>query len=441
MGNNLLNNRYKILKSLGRGGFGETFLAIDTQMPSQRQCVIKKLNPAVQSSVLPDWLRERFAREAAILEELGENHPQIPQLYAYFNQGGEFYFVQEYIPGLTLSEAQQQRGNFSEEEVKKLLCQILPILEYIHSRGIIHRNIKPENIILRQGDNLPVLIDFGIVKETVATWVQEESHTPYSLALGTPGYMASEQAAGRPVYASDLYSLGLTAIFLLTGKAPQALETDSQTGEFIFPPAAVSSNLAEVLEQAIRFHPRERFSSDRQMLAALGKEPSSTATLVVAPPAPGRSVKPKKGINWWKWLFSLVLFAGASVGGFLLGFKTFFPQEQPQPEPTPEEPQEIFPPTPSPTPIPTPIPSPEPTPEVLPEPEPTPEVVPEPEPEVVPEPTPEIVPEPEPEETPIPEVTPTPREEITPIPEASPESIPIPVEPPPEEESAPSNEG
>jgi serine/threonine-protein kinase len=430
MGNNLLNNRYRILKSLGRGGFGETFLAIDTQMPSQRQCVIKKLKPAVQSPRIPDWLKERFAREAAILEELGENHPQIPQLYAYFNQSGEFYFVQEYIPGLTLSEAQQQRGNFSEGEVRKLLCQILPVLEYIHSRGIIHRDIKPENIILRHGDNLPVLIDFGIVKETVATWVQQESHTPYSLALGTPGYMASEQAAGRPVYASDLYSLGLTAIFLLTGEAPQSLETDSQTGEFIFPPLPVSRDLAEVLGRAIRFHPRERFSSDRQMLAVLGKEPSSAATVVVAPPAPVRSVKQQKGINWWKWLFSVLLFSGAIVGGFLLGFKTFFPQEKPQPEPTPEEPQEIFPPTPLPTPIPTPIPAPE----------PTPEVIPEPTPEVIPEPTPEVIPEPEPEETPIPEVSPTPNEEITPIPEASPESIPIPVEPPPEQESAPSNE-
>jgi serine/threonine-protein kinase len=86
----LLNNRYQILKTLGRGGFGETFLAIDTHMPSARQCVIKLLKPVVEDPEIPQWLKERFQREAIILEELGEHNPQIPRLYAYFTEQGNF---------------------------------------------------------------------------------------------------------------------------------------------------------------------------------------------------------------------------------------------------------------------------------------------------------------------------------------------------------------
>lgn len=132
----------------------------------------------------------------------------------------------------TLSQVHQRRGNFSVTEVTELLSNILPILDYIHAHHIIHRDIKPDNIIVRAIDGQPVLIDFGIVKEAVATMINSNGKTAYSIAWGTPGYMPSEQAAGRPVYSSDLYSLGLTAVFLLTGKTPQYLEIDPHTGKF-----------------------------------------------------------------------------------------------------------------------------------------------------------------------------------------------------------------
>ena len=270
----LLNNRYRILKTLGRGGFGETYLTEDTHMPSKRKCVLKQLKPIVKSPKTPLWIEERFQREAAILEELGEGSDQIPQLYAYFSEDDKFYLVQEWIEGLTLDQYWSQEGNLHRDEIKQILLQLLPVLDYVHSRRIIHRDIKPENIILRQGDNKPFLIDFGAVKEAIATEINEDSHSSYSASIGTPGYMASEQAAGRPIYSSDLYSLGLTMIFLLTGKSPNELETDPRNGEIIWREHAsnLDPELAAIIDKAIRFHPRDRFTTAREMLDALSNE-------------------------------------------------------------------------------------------------------------------------------------------------------------------------
>ncbi|MEM7760266.1 MAG: serine/threonine-protein kinase [Cyanobacteria bacterium P01_A01_bin.40] len=288
----LLNNRYRIIKTLGRGGFGETYLTEDTHMPSRRKCVLKQLKPIVKQPKTPLWMKERFQREAAILEELGNGSNQIPQLYAYFSEDDKFYLVQEWIEGLTVDQHWSQEGNLHRDEVRKILAQLLPVLEYVHSRRIIHRDIKPENIILRRGDNLPFLIDFGAVKEAIATEVNSNSDSIYSASIGTPGYMSSEQAAGRPIYSSDLYSLGLTAIFLLTGKSPHELETDPRNGEIIWREHAfnLDTELAKVLDRAIRFHPRDRFATAPEMLdaltqnlvAATGHNPTGV-TLNVAP--------------------------------------------------------------------------------------------------------------------------------------------------------------
>ncbi|MEO0012386.1 MAG: hypothetical protein RLZZ535_775 [Cyanobacteriota bacterium] len=269
----LLNNRYRIIKTLGRGGFGETYLTVDNHMPSGRKCVLKQLKPIVKQPKMPPWMKERFQREAAILEELGNGSSQIPQLYAYFSEGDKFYLVQEWIEGLTLNQYWEQEGNLHRDEVRQILKQILPVLDYVHSRRIIHRDIKPENIILRKGDQLPFLIDFGAVKEAIATQVNGNNST-YSASIGTPGYMSSEQAAGRPIYSSDLYSLGLTAIFLLTGLAPNELETDPRNGEIIWQEKAVNLDpeLAEIITRAVKFHPRDRFATAQEMLAALNQD-------------------------------------------------------------------------------------------------------------------------------------------------------------------------
>ena len=288
----LLNNRYRILKTLGRGGFGETYLTEDTHMPSRRKCVLKQLKPIVKNPKTPLWMKERFQREAAILEELGEDSDRIPQLYAYFSEDDKFYLVQERIEGLTLDQYWSQEGNLHGDEIKKILLEILPVLDFIHSRRIIHRDIKPENIILRQGDQAPFLIDFGAVKEAIATEINADSNSSYSASIGTPGYMASEQAAGRPIYSSDLYSLGLTMIFLLTGKAPHELETDPRNGEIIWLEHAphLDPHLRQIIDRAIRFHPRDRFSTAKEMLDVLldgVKQTSENNTGVTLNVSPG----------------------------------------------------------------------------------------------------------------------------------------------------------
>ena len=285
----LLENRYQILRALGQGGFGETFLAEDTHLPSGRHCVIKQLKPVNNDPKIYQVIKDRFQREAVMLEELGAANKQIPGLYAYFESDSQFYLVQEYIEGTTLSAHLQTKGTLSESSLREILVNLLPILDYIHSKRIIHRDIKPDNIILRNGDRLPVLIDFGAVKEAMGTLVSPSGHANSSIVIGTPGFMPSEQTAGRPVFSSDLYSLSLTAIYGLTGKTPQDLESDPQTGELIWRKYAptVSPSLADILDKALQFHPRDRYNNASEMLAALQGNSQFPSTVVPPPKPPG----------------------------------------------------------------------------------------------------------------------------------------------------------
>ncbi|WP_016950745.1 serine/threonine-protein kinase [Anabaena sp. PCC 7108] len=267
----LLNNRYQVIQVLGAGGFGETFLAEDTHMPSLRRCVIKQLKPISNDPQTYQIIQDRFKREAATLEHLGEASDQIPKLYAYFPENGQFYLVQEWIQGQTLTQMVEAKGYIAETTVREILLSLLSVLDYVHSKGIIHRDIKPDNIILRSHDNKPVLIDFGAVKETIRTVINPSGQPLQSLVIGTPGYMPSEQAIGRPVYATDIYSLALTAIYLLTGKQPQELETHPQTGQILWQQyaAGISPEMVKILTQAIEPRPSDRYSTASKMLYAL----------------------------------------------------------------------------------------------------------------------------------------------------------------------------
>ena len=286
----LLNNRYQIIQVLGAGGFGETFVAEDTYMPSRRQCVIKQLKPVTNDPQMYQLIQQRFQREAATLEALGEGSDQIPKLYAYFLENGQFHLVQEWIQGQTLTAKVAAEGPLSESVVKEILASLLLVLDFVHSKGIIYRDIKPDNIIVRQSNGQPVLIDFGAVKETMTTVVNAKGTPSYSIVLGTPGFMSPEQATGRPIYGSDLYSLGMTAIYLLTGLLPQELETDPQTEEMLWRQHApnVSPHLAAVLDKAIQYHPRDRYTTAIKMLDALQsdstppKPPSTQATVALS---------------------------------------------------------------------------------------------------------------------------------------------------------------
>lgn len=269
MARGLLNNRYLPKVPLGKGGFGFTVIAEDTHMPSRRACVIKQLNPITQDPQFYKFAQERFHREAAILEELGRECEQIPTLYAYFEERGRFYLVQELIEGDTILARVNSSGLFRESEVTDILDNTLKVLEFVHSKNIIHRDIKPENVILRKSDNKPVLIDFGAVKETMLNANEVENQTK---VIGTPGYMPIEQGVGRPVFSSDLFSLAMTAIFMLTGRHPKYLKYDPLTGGVQWQELAgsVSVTLAEVLNKAIQSHPRDRYQTAGEMLGAMG---------------------------------------------------------------------------------------------------------------------------------------------------------------------------
>jgi serine/threonine protein kinase len=269
----LLNNRYLIISALGSGGFGNTFLVEDTHMPSRRRCVLKQLKPISDNSQVYQMVQELFWREAAILENLGEQHNQIPKLYAYFAEAGHFYLVQELIAGATLQQKMQAEGRLPESLVKQIVASLLSILDFIHTRKIIHRDIKPSNLIWRTWDNKPVLIDFGAVKQVVNIAINSQGQTTSSSVIGTPGFMPPEQAAGRPVYASDLYSLGLTAIYLLTGKPPETLDVNPQTGEIDWRryAADVSPSFAAVLDKAIQLRVENRYTTAQEMQAALSQ--------------------------------------------------------------------------------------------------------------------------------------------------------------------------
>jgi serine/threonine-protein kinase len=282
----LLNNRYQIIRTLGSGGFGETFLAEDTQMPSNRRCVIKQLRPIHNNPQIYQLVQQRFQREAAILEELGDGNNQIPRLYAYFSDNSQFYLVQEYIEGQTLTKKLKHQGLLSEDSVKDILTHLLPVLDYVHSKSIVHRDIKPDNILIRYTDNLPVLIDFGAVKETVRTAITASGNVTNSIVIGTPGFMPSEQSVGRPMFASDIYSLGLTAIYLLTGKTPQEIATDPFTGAILWWEHAKSltPSFAAVLDKAIQYHPRDRYSNAREMLTALQLAACPVPPTIPSPP-------------------------------------------------------------------------------------------------------------------------------------------------------------
>lgn len=267
----LFRDRYEILRMLGRGGFGVTFLARDIYLPSQPLCVIKQLCPKVTDPPALENARKRFEREAKTLSHLG-SHSQVPMLLDYFTIEEEFYLVQEYIRGATLARLIRRCGPLSEAAVKQFLRQMLPLLEYIHKQGVIHRDIKPQNIIRCEDDGRLVLIDFGAVKEQISQSGGAGIKTATTNFIGTVGFAPPEQFSLRPSYSSDIYALGVTCLYLLTGKAPLDFESDRLTGELLWQKTArVSEPFSRILDQMLKVSLRDRYPSATAVLEALAK--------------------------------------------------------------------------------------------------------------------------------------------------------------------------
>lgn len=270
-----IRDRYRVLGALGRGGFGATFLARDQLLPGCPPCVIKQLRPTTDVPNLLDMARDLFQREANILGKIG-NHPQLPRLLDYFEMAKEFYLVQEYVSGSTLQKEVKKYGPFTEVSVKQFLCEILPVIQYIHSHQIIHRDIKPANLIRREQDQQLVMIDFGAVKDKVSQpKVDSGDQTALTAyAIGTPGYAPPEQMAMRPVYASDLYAIGVTCVYLLTGISPKDLPYNPQSGELRWQErVSVSSHFAKVLTKLLDISVHNRYQMAQEVIRELEIEP------------------------------------------------------------------------------------------------------------------------------------------------------------------------
>ncbi|MGB7413972.1 MAG: protein kinase [Thermosynechococcaceae cyanobacterium] len=263
----LLRNRYRILKPLGRGGFGKTYLAEDIDKLNE-QCVVKQLAYQGHSSASTiQKVRDLFEREARQLQALGE-HPQIPQLIAYFEEQDYPYLVQQFIAGETL-QAEYQSGTYGETQVRQLLTDLLPVLEFIHQQGVIHRDIKPENILRRQQDGKPVLIDFGVSKMLTVS-VMKTTGT----ILGSQGYASLEQLQqGQANPASDLYSLGVTCFQMLSNTAPSALWLQDGFGwtnnwqQYVATP--LSGDLVMLLNRLLHQEAEQRYQSASAVLEDL----------------------------------------------------------------------------------------------------------------------------------------------------------------------------
>ncbi|MEB3232906.1 MAG: serine/threonine-protein kinase [Leptolyngbyaceae bacterium] len=267
----LFRNRYRVLRSLGRGGFGVTYLCRDMMLPGYPLCVTKVLSPKVSNPSILDKAKERFEREAKTLGQLG-GHSHIPRLLEYFEMGGQFYLIQEYIRGSNLAKEIKLKGIQSENEVRTFLKEILPILGYVHSRNVIHRDIKPPNIIRCYDDDRLVLIDFGAVKEQI-THIRDSATEETTQFVGTVGFAPPEQLALRPTFSSDIYSIGVTCLYLLTGKPPLEFDYNPTTGDILWErDVAISSYFCKVLTKMLKVSPHERYQTVDEVLRALDLE-------------------------------------------------------------------------------------------------------------------------------------------------------------------------
>ena len=271
--NLLLRDRYYLVKGLGKGGFGATFLSADLSLPGKPLCVIKQLRPNTDNPQFLAMARQLFEREARTLGKIG-NHPQIPRLLDYFEDRKQFYLVQEFVKGNTLQQEVKKNGVFNEIQVRQVLEEVLTILKDIHVQKVIHRDIKPANIIRREIDQKLVLIDFGVVKNQVNSAASSSEQTAFTaFAVGTPGFAPPEQLAMRPVYASDIYALGITCMYLMTGKSPKNMPCDPITGEIDwFKNLNVSDHFTEMLTTMLEVSVKNRYKTADEVLQVLDLE-------------------------------------------------------------------------------------------------------------------------------------------------------------------------
>ncbi|MCS6959838.1 MAG: CHASE2 domain-containing protein [Pseudanabaenaceae cyanobacterium SKYGB_i_bin29] len=265
---------YKVLGVLGQGGFGKTYRAVQSD---GRFVAIKQL--LFREGKDKQALVERFLKEANVLQKLG-SHPQIPSFYGCFWEGDNYFIVQEFIEGITLDQELAQATKFSEDYVKQLVEDVLNVLSFVHSNNFIHRDVKPQNLIRRSSDQKIVLIDFGVVKENVGT------NLNLSIRVGTPKYMPVEQYYNNPVFASDIFALGIVAIECLNGLT---ILSDNLEPASLAQRLSISEGFASFLLKCIADKAADRYKDAKTALLALqslDNQPPTFAKTTVALPKP-----------------------------------------------------------------------------------------------------------------------------------------------------------
>ena len=303
----LIYNRYSILHIERTSSFSKVFFALDTYQNPPRSCVIKVFEPIVQKLKIARWIEQEFQKEAKKLKQLSLNNPHLPEIYTYSSDFQVYYLVRELIEGETLSEKVRTKGKFTPPMVREILIKLLSVLDYIHQQGTIHQNIKPKNIILREEDDVPMLINFGSIKQIVSTYGFYGDKQIFS-TNNSCGYAPAEQALGKAVPASDLYSLGLTAVYLLTAQNPVELPVNSKSNDFQLAEEiiALDPDLAVIITRAISSNWSDRYSSAAEMLSALSSyqpNPESSpvdSTFLSSHRHHIERNRDRSRINWWK---------------------------------------------------------------------------------------------------------------------------------------------
>ena len=290
----ILAGRYQIVKPLGGGGFGQTFLARDLQLPNQPACVVKQLKLQLLKPQELAIAKRLFDSEAKTLHDLGV-HDQIPRLFAHFEQNGEFYLVQEYVEGQTLESEIGAGKLWQQAQLISSLYDILQVLAFVHSCQVIHRDIKHANLIRRRSDRKIVLIDFGAVKalnpDSLERFMQDENQTR-SVVVGSLVYMPNEQLAGQPKFCSDVYALGIMCLQAFTGLSFRELPKDKQTNEYSCALAVaqvnlkINSGLAAIIDKMVRYDYRQRYYDATEAPLALDNllRNAKAATTLSRPP-------------------------------------------------------------------------------------------------------------------------------------------------------------
>ncbi|HBC41359.1 MAG TPA: serine/threonine protein kinase [Pseudanabaena sp.] len=286
----VLKGRYAIRSTIGQGGMGRTYLAQDLERFNET-CVLKEFIPPQDSLEVSEKAKELFRREASVLYQI--RHPQVPEFRATFESEGRLLLVQDYVEGKNyrnlLLDRLKSGQTFSENEVFALLQMLLPVLSYLHNHNIIHRDISPENLMLRSLDNLPVLIDFGVVQETNAK-LSSQMGIPSSTVAGKAGYAPPEQLQSGNAYAnSDLYALAVTSIVLMTGREPSELFDSINLAWNWQQYANVNPAFARVINQMLSYKPTNRYRSADEVMQALQIAQASFSgakTYVVGRPVP-----------------------------------------------------------------------------------------------------------------------------------------------------------